>query len=720
MLAKGRVTLPSEENYFKETMAIAKKWGADAVRDSDGTQLDPQLAKSDLKIYRVYFPSRGHNAFIQQHMDECPQIFLMSRRTMATQPTVAIDFLQDYYQEQVTPNYVHEPKKYWEVIDRTTGETVPADRWEIDRNVHRVTIHGARRWHEYTVSFLAFIIWDPVEMYNHLTNQWTDKPHQIPFDVLQLHAHQFLLQTMKQWLQDHPEVDVVRFTTFFYQFSLVFNQYRKEKFVDWFGYGASVSPLMLRRFAKEKGYALRAEDFVDEGYYNSSFRIPSAHYLAYIDFVQRLVTQTVRQLTDLVHTSGKEAMMFLGDQWIGTEPYGRYFQQTGLDAVVGSVGDGTTLRMIADIPHVNYTEGRFLPYFFPDTFYEGNDPSAEALANWIKARRAILRSPIDRMGYGGYLSLANKFPHFIDTISQITNEFREIHDQLRGAKPYAELKVAILNSWGKLRTWQAFTVAHALYCKEAYSYYGVLESLSGMNVAVSFISFDDLLQNGIDPSIDVIINAGAAGTAFSGGGIWRNARLTGMIHQWIYQGGGFIGVGEPAALSFQGKYFQLAQALGVDKEIGFSLSTDKYFKTTAAEHFITADSSDFDFGEPVNSVYAIDADTEILEYSHDEVHLAAHSFGRGRAVYMAGLPYRAANTRLLMRSLFYAAHKESEMFRGFSSNFHCEVNLYPAAKKYCVVNNTGAKQKTGVYLDNKHVYELELAPYEIVWRDENV
>ncbi len=101
-------------------------------------------------------------------------------------------------------------------------------------------------------------------------------------------------------------------------------------------------------------------------------------------------------------------------------------------------------------------------------------------------------------------------------------------------------------------------------------------------------------------------------------------------------------------------------------------------------------------------------------------HLAAHSFGRGRAVYMAGLPYRAANTRLLMRSLFYAAHKESEMFRGFSSNFHCEVNLYPAAKKYCVVNNTGAKQKTGVYLDNKHVYELELAPYEIVWRDENV
>ena len=84
--------------------------------------------------------------------------------------------------------------------------------------------------------------------------------------------------------------------------------------------------------------------------------------------------------------------MFLGDQWIGTEPYKDGFDELGLDAVVGSIGDGTTTRMIADIPGVKYTEGRFLPYFFPDTFYEGNDPSIEGLDNWRKAPRAILRS----------------------------------------------------------------------------------------------------------------------------------------------------------------------------------------------------------------------------------------------------------------------------------------------------------------------------------------
>ena len=41
---------------------------------------------------------------------------------------------------------------------------------------------------------------------------------------------------------------------------------------------------------------------------------------------------------DIVHSYGKEAMMFLGDHWIGTEPYGKYFKSIGLDAVVGSVG----------------------------------------------------------------------------------------------------------------------------------------------------------------------------------------------------------------------------------------------------------------------------------------------------------------------------------------------------------------------------------------------
>ena len=100
------------------------------------------------------------------------------------------------------------------------------------------------------------------------------------------------------------------------------------------------------------------------------FRVPTRQYRDYMDFIQRFVAEKARELVELVHQAGRKAMMFLGDNWIGTEPYGAYFPEIGLDAVVGSVGGGATLRLISDIPGVSYTEGRFLPYFFPDTFYE--------------------------------------------------------------------------------------------------------------------------------------------------------------------------------------------------------------------------------------------------------------------------------------------------------------------------------------------------------------
>lgn len=38
-MKKGRFTIPVEENFTEELQAIAKLWGADAVRDCDGTRL---------------------------------------------------------------------------------------------------------------------------------------------------------------------------------------------------------------------------------------------------------------------------------------------------------------------------------------------------------------------------------------------------------------------------------------------------------------------------------------------------------------------------------------------------------------------------------------------------------------------------------------------------------------------------------------------------------
>ena len=152
---------------------------------------------------------------------------------------------------------------------------------------------------------------------------------------------------------------------------------------------------------------------MDGGAYNSAWRVPRKAQRDSIDFLSGFVRENVKQLADMSHAAGKEAMMFLGDQWIGAEPYKDGISTSSawpLDRRVPSASSAPPRRMIADIPGVKYTEGRFLPYFFPDTFYEGNDPSIEGLDNWRKARRAILRSPISRMGYGGYLFPGRQVP----------------------------------------------------------------------------------------------------------------------------------------------------------------------------------------------------------------------------------------------------------------------------------------------------------------------
>ena len=714
---KGRVTLPSEGNFLEETKEMMERWGADALRDSDGTKLPQEIKALDAKIYTTYFVARGHNDFAREHMDECQQLYLMSRRVTATGDEVRIPFMEGYFDQQVVPDYDHDCKRWWEVMDRTLGEAVAVEDWEVDREQDMVIVHNAHPFHEYTVSFLVFAIWDPTQMYNHITNDWGDKPHEIPFDVRQPASGRFAKGYLAQWLKEEPDTDVVRFTTFFYHFTLVFDNKAKEKFVDWFGYGATVSVRALEAFEQEYGYRLRPEDIVDGGYYNSTFRVPTRQYLDYMDFMQRFVAERAKELVDLVHEAGREAMMFLGDNWIGTEPYGKYFPQIGLDAVVGSVGGGATLRLISEIPGVRYTEGRFLPYFFPDTFYEGNDPCVEARENWLCARRALMRKPVDRIGYGGYLSLAYKFPAFVDYIEEVTDSFREICANIGRSKPYSGLKVAVLNCWGRLRAWQTFMVAHALWYKQTYSYFGVLEALSGASVDVVFISFEDIRRGEALEDVDVIINAGAAGTAFSGGAEWLDPDIVTAVRRFVYNGGGFVGIGEPSAVHFGGRFFQLADVLGVDKELGFSLSTDKC-PMKAEPHFLTEDRKEaFDFGEGMRDVYALSEETEIAEASGGEIHLSSHRYGQGRGVYIAGLPYSFANTRLLLRSLYHSAGKEEEMLRWYASDPCCEVHAYPETGRYAVVNDSPEPRDTLVYDGEGKACQVSLEGGQIIWQE---
>ena len=707
---KGRVTVPTDVDVVQDTIEIIRRWKADAIRDCDGTDMPQELRNMDIKQYATYYTTRKDNAWAKAHPEEIQQMYLMSEYYTAKDTTLHIPIMKHFYKEQLKPNTLDDIHRWWEVIDRTEDNVIST--WEYDEEKQEVIIKNTKPYHAYTVSFLAFVIWDPVHMYNALTNEWKNEEHQMTYDVRQPKTQAYVLEKMRKFVKEREDVDVVRFTTFFHQFTLQFDEYAREKFVDWFGYSGSVSPYILEKFEKEVGYPFRPEYIINKGFNNSTFCVPTKEYMDFMDFQQREVCALAKQFVDICHEGGKEAMMFLGDHWIGTEPFGKYFQNIGLDAVVGSVGSGATLRLISDIEGVRYTEGRFLPYFFPDVFHEGGDPLQEAKVNWVTARRAILRKPLDRIGYGGYLKLAMKFPAFIDYIEKVCEEFRELYDHVNQQKPYTHLNVAVLNSWGELRRWGTHMVAHAIPYKQTYSYNGVIEALSGFPFDVRFISFDDIRNNpSVLDDIDVVINAGDAYTAYSGGKEFDEGIVT-TLRKYVDNGGGFIGVGEPSANENGGKFFTLYDVLGVDKELGFTLSTDKY-NWECKEHFISEQLTQDDFGEEVRNIYAL-RDTTVIRQTNHNVNLAANTYGKGHSVYINGLPFSFENARLLYRSIYYAAGKEAEMKQWYSENYNVEVNVYPSTNSYCVVNNTYEPQKTIIYTDEDN-FEVELDASEIRW-----
>lgn len=720
-MKKGRVTIPTDVDFVEGTKKYVERWGADAVRDCDGTELPDNVGELAEKVYKTYFVVRGDNDFAYASDEYMQNIALISERVTALSDSVEIDLLKGLFEEQIRVN-TEEYKKYWQVFDRTSGEQV--QDWEYLGN-NKVLIKNAKKMHEYTVNFFGKSLWDATQVYNYTCNGWTITKDR-DYDPIYPEVLEHVLKSMDEWLENNPQVNVIRFTTFFYHFFLLYETGTKQKLFDWYNYAMAASPAMFRRFKEEYGYEITLEDLVTEGYYGNQFILPSQARLDFADLVQRFVSETMAKIIDKVHAAGREAMMFWGDNWIGAEPYGKHFAKMGLDAVVGSVSSGTTVRAVSDIPNLKYKEIRLMPYFFPDSLWNEEAATQSLLRNWVIERRALLRKPVDRIGFGGYLKLADKLPAFCDAVEKLCEEFRTIYDAVEGKDPYCVLKVGILSYWGKEKSWMTYMVSQDAPYPRTARYLGVLEALAGLPVDIQFISFEDV-KNGCLSDLDVVINGGDGGTSFSGDVCWKDPVLLEKIRTYIAEGGGFIGVGEPSAVQYGGRYFQLADAMGVDKEMSFSIAQRRHNVQIQREHFITEDLTDeVDYADGVNDVFAKEG-IQILDASYQDklwrgmdnchVKMAVNDYGKGRCFYLAGMRYDAQNTRLLYRAMLWCAGKEDHLKKVFSSNIYTECHYYQTSKKYALVNNTNEEQKTVFFDKNGASREYVLGANEIVWID---
>ena len=67
---KGRVTIPTDLDVIPETLKMLDEWGADAIRDCDGTEFPAELKNTGAKIYATYYTTRKDNAWAKAHPED--------------------------------------------------------------------------------------------------------------------------------------------------------------------------------------------------------------------------------------------------------------------------------------------------------------------------------------------------------------------------------------------------------------------------------------------------------------------------------------------------------------------------------------------------------------------------------------------------------------------------------------------------------------------------
>ena len=690
---KGGFTLPGESGYEKLTLKMAEKWGADVIRDSDGTVLSDEILNAGYGIYSTICIIRDHNEWAKKNMDKLQQTFLMTQPIVADNDTLTVELMKDFFAEQFSINETEDSLKYWQVYDRTTDTLVGREHWSYADG--KVTIKGITPWHKYTVSFMAYRIWEEISMYNHTTNNWT-KEHLMQIDPRHEATREYMLGWMRNWCETHPDTTVVRFTSMFYNFVWIWGSSERNRnlFSDWGSYDFTVSPLALDEFAKKYGYSLTAEDFINQGKLHVTHMVGTKQKADWMEFVNDFVIWFGKQLVDIVHEYGKKAYVFYDDSWVGIEPYNGRFKEFGFDGLIKCVFSGYEARLCSGVD-VPTHELRLHPYLFPvglggaPTFMEGGNPTLDAKKYWNSVRRALLRQPVDRIGLGGYLHLVEPFPDFCDYIEKVSDEFRTVKSfHAQGAPLSIKTKVAVLHSWGKLRSWTLSGHFHETYMNDLIH---INESLSGLPVDVSFISFEDV-KAGVLKNYDVVINAGYAGSAWSGGDNWKDEDVVSKLTEWVYNGGTFIGVDEPSAVAGYDTYFRMAHVLGIDEDTGARICHGKWqYEVQPADGLMPEGSSI----RGRSGLYLTDGNARVVAEADGAPAMTINNFGKGKGIYMSHYNISLENTRMLFNTILLAG---GEALDGeyITDNPYTECAYYPASNMLVIINNSGETQTASV------------------------
>ncbi|MEG0804388.1 MAG: YhcH/YjgK/YiaL family protein, partial [Pygmaiobacter sp.] len=217
----------------------------------------------------------------------------------------------------------------------------------------------------------------------------------------------------------------------------------------------------------------------------------------------------------------------------------------------------------------------------------------------------------------------------------------------------------------------------------------------------------------IPSEVKIMINAGFAGSAWSGGDAWNHVRLIEKLTQWVHQGGIYFGVGEPSAqMRENGVSFQMAHVLGVDKKRDCMLchgtwQTEK--KQNAASPFEAV-------LYPLGTQVQISAEgTQVLAQTDAHLQATMHPFGSGKGVYFCGYRHTDANAYALLQCLQFLMG-QPVLPQAVTNTPWVTCAIYPAARRAVFANSSEDVRSASVQINGKSLqcvlqaYQMKTVP----------
>jgi len=231
---------------------------------------------------------------------------------------------------------------------------------------------------------------------------------------------------------------------------------------------------------------------------------------------------------------------------------------------------------------------------------------------------------------------------------------------------------------------------------------------------LEFLSFEDL-RDGVPEGIDILINAGEAGSAWSGGDYWKDDKLVETLSKWVHEGGVFVGVGEPSAVSGYATYFRMAHVLGVDMDDNGERTCHNSWDWERND--VTGLFPEESVG--LDKVFLTDGKANVVEGCEGAIGITVNDFGKGKGLYIMHIGiYLGFDADIssfynvpqkLCKLLLYAATGSTEA-DGLSSNEKVECAVFPG--KIVFINNTPSDETASCSWKGQ-AYTAELKPYEM-------